>query len=62
MNPAPRQPHLLLLLAASLFLFTSSYAVDLAFRCGICLTQLQFVPAKARSSLVRSRTDATLGS
>lgn len=32
MNPAPRQPHLLLLLAVSFFLFTSSYAVDQAFR------------------------------
>jgi hypothetical protein len=32
MNPAPRQPHLLLLLLASFLLFTSSYPVDLAFR------------------------------
>ena len=29
MNPAPRQPDLLLLLAASFFLFTSSYPVEL---------------------------------
>jgi hypothetical protein len=32
MNAAPRQPHLLLLLLASFFLFTRSYAVDQAFR------------------------------